>query len=140
MWFNKTSNERFLPNSEYVLALQDALKMKYTETKLKMFEMNILYRAYYDYKTEAKLLPIFAYCIFLNPKQMMQSDFPIKSSPKWLLLYRIEDFLTTWLVIIQKVGTDYMPCVQRIPNRPVISQGWDDDLTVIHFDNFQSDS
>ena len=69
--------------------------MKYTETKLKLFEMNILYRAYYDYKTEAKLLPIFAYCIFLNPKLMMQSDFPIKSSPKWLILYRIEDFLTT---------------------------------------------
>ena len=46
--FNNTLIERFSPNSEYVIALQDAMNKKFSETKFKLTEMYNKYRAYYD--------------------------------------------------------------------------------------------
>ena len=43
--FNNTTTERFSPNSEYVIALQDAMNKKFSETKLKLTEMYNRYRA-----------------------------------------------------------------------------------------------
>ena len=68
--FNNTLIERFSPNSEYVIALQDALNKKFSETKFKLTEMYNKYRAYYDCKAEAKPLALFSYCLLLNPKLM----------------------------------------------------------------------
>ena len=131
--------ERFSPNSEYVIALQDAMNKKFCETQLKLTEMYNKYRAYYDCKAEAKPLALFSYCLLLNPKLMTQSDFASKSLPIWLPLYRIEKILTNSNYIIRKVGTNYTQCVHRIRLRPVTPQGRIDDLTVINFENFQRD-
>ena len=94
--FTNTMIERFSPNSECVIALQDAMNKKFSQTKLKLTEMYNRYRAYYDCKAEAKQRPIFSYCLLLNPKRMTQSDFASKSLPIWLPFYRIEKFLTTF--------------------------------------------
>ena len=131
--------ERFSPNSEYVIALQDAMNKKFSETKFKLTEMYNKYRAYYDCKAEAKPLALFSYCLLLNPKLMTQSDFASKSLPIWLPLYRIEKILTNSNYIIRKVGTNYTQCVHRIRLRPVTPQGRIDDLTVINFASFQRD-
>ena len=135
--FNNTLIERFSPNIEYVIALQDAMNKKFSETKFKLTEIYNKYRAYYDCKAEAKPLAVFSYCLLLNPKLMTQSDFASKSLPIWLLLYRIEKILTNSNYIIRKVGTNYTQCVDRICLRPVTPQGRIDDLTVINFKNFQ---
>ena len=126
----------FSPNSEYVIALQDAMNKKFSETKFKLTEMYNKYRAYYDCKAEAKPLALFSYCLLLNPKLMTQSDFASKSLPIWLPLYRIEKILTNSTYIIRKVGTNYTQCVQRIGLRPVTSQYCIDDLTVNNSKNF----
>ena len=137
--FNNTLIERFSPNSEYVIALQDAMKKKCSETKFKLTEMYNKYRAYYDCKAEGKQLALFSYCLLLNPKLMTQSDFASKSLPSWLPLYRIENFLTNFNYIIRKVGTNYTQYVHRVRLRPVIPQGGIDDLTVNIFEKFQRD-
>ena len=137
--FNNTLIERFSPNSEYVIALQDAMNKKFSETRFKLTEMYNKYRAYYDCKAEAKPLALFSYCLLLNPKLMTQSDFASKSLPILLPLYRIEKILTNSNYIIRKVGTNYTQCVHRIRLRPVTPQGRIDDLTVINFENFQRD-
>ena len=131
--------DRFSPNSEYVIALQDAMNKKFSETEFKLTEMYNKYRAYYDCKAEAKPLALFSYCLLLNPKLMTQSDFASKSLPIWLPLYRIEKTLTNSNYIIRKVGTNYTQCVHRIRLRPVTPQSRIDDLTVINFENFQRD-
>ena len=131
--------ERFSPNSEYVIALQDAMNKKFSETKFKLTEMYNKYRAYYDCKAEAKPLAVFSYCLLLNTKLMTQSDFASKSLPIWLPLYRIEKILTNSKYIIRKVGTNYTQCVHRIRLRPVTPQGRIDDLMVINFKNFPRD-
>ena len=128
--------EQFSPNSEYVIALQEAMIKKFSETKFKLTEM---YNKYYDCKAEAKPLALFSYCLLLNPKLMTQSDFASKSLPIWLPLYRIYKSLTNCNYIIRKVGTNYTQCVHRIRLRPVTPQGRIDKLTVINFDNFQRD-
>ena len=64
--FNNTLIERFSPNSEYVIALQDAMNKKFSETKFKLTEMYNKYRTYYDCKAEAKPLALFSYCLLLN--------------------------------------------------------------------------
>ena len=79
--FNNTLIERFSPNSEYVIGLQDAMNKKFSDTKIKLTEMYNKYRAYYDCKAEAKPLALFSYCLLLNPKLMTQSDFASKSLP-----------------------------------------------------------
>ena len=137
--FNNTLIERFSPYSEYVIALQDAMNKKFSETKFKLTEMYNKYRAYYDCKAEAKPLALFSYSLLLNPKLMTQSDFASKSWPIWLPLYRIEKILTNSNYIIRKVGTNYTQCVHRIRLRPVTPQGRIDDLTIINFGNFQRD-
>ena len=137
--FNNSLIERFSLNSEYVIALQDAMNKKFSETKLKLNEMYNKYRAYYDCKAEAKPLALFSYCLLLNPKLMTQSDFASKSLPIWPPLYRIEKIVTNSNYIIRKVGTDYTQCVNRIRLRAVTPQGRTDDLTIINFDNFQRD-
>ena len=58
--FNNTLIERFSPNSEFVMALQDAMSKKFSETKFKLSEMYNKYRAYYDCKAEAKPLALFS--------------------------------------------------------------------------------
>ena len=126
--FNNTLTERFSPNSEYVIAIQDAMNKKFSETKLKLTEMYNKYRAYYDCKAEDKPLALF-YCLLLNPKLMTQSHFASKSLPNWLPLYRIEKILTNSNYIIRKVGTNYTQSVHRIRLRPVTPQGRIDDLT-----------
>ena len=137
--FNNILIARFSPNSEYVIALQDAMNKKFSETKFRLTEMYNKYRAYYDCKAVAKPLALFSYCLLLNPKLMTQSDFASKSTPIWLPLYRIEKILTNSNYIIRKVGTNYTQCVHRIRVRPVTPQGCIDDLTVINFENFQRD-
>ena len=137
--FNKRMIERFSPNSEYVFALQDAMKKKYSETKEKLTTMYNKYRTYYDNKAEAKPLLLFSYCLLLNPRLMTQSDFASKSLPIWLPLYRVEKILTNSNYIIRKVGTNYTQCVHRIRLRQVELQGHVDDLRVIDFQNFQRD-
>ena len=135
--FNNSLIARFSPNSEYVIALQDAMNKKFSETKLKLTETYNKYRAYYDCKAEAKPLALFSYCLLLNPKLMTQSDFASKSLPIWLLLYRIEKILTNSNYIIHKVGTTCTQCVLRNRLRPVTPQGGIDDLMVNNFENFQ---
>ena len=137
--FNNTLIERFSANSDYVIALQDAMNKKFSEKKFKLTEMYNKYRAYYDCKAEAEPLALFSYCLLLNPKLMTQSDFASKSLPIWLPLYRIEKTLTNSNYIIRKVGTNYTQCVHRIRLRPVTPQGRIDNLTVINFKNFQRD-
>ena len=137
--FNNTLTESFSLKNAYVLALQDAMKRRFTETKLKMIEMYKKYRGYYDCKAEAKPLPLFSYGLLLNPKMMIQSDFLSESLPIWLPLYCIEKNLTNFNYIIRKVGTNYTQCVHRIRLRPVTLQGHIDDLTVFNFRNFQRD-
>ena len=51
--FNNTLIERSSPNSEYVIAVQDAMNKKFSETKFKLTEMYNKYRAFYDCKAEA---------------------------------------------------------------------------------------
>ena len=85
--------ERFSPNSEYVNALQDAMNKKFSETKLKSTELFNRYHAYYDCKTQAKLLLIFSYCLLFKPKLMTQSDFASESLPIWCPFYLIEKIL-----------------------------------------------
>ena len=137
--FNNTLIEQFSRNSEYVIALQDAVNKKFSETKFKLTEMYNKYRAQYDCKAEAKPLSVFSYCLLFNPKLMPQSDFASKSLPIWLPLYCIDKILTNSNYIIRKVGTNYTQCVHRICLRPVTPQGRIDDLTVINFENFQQD-
>ena len=137
--FNNTLIERFSPNSEYVIVLQDAMHKKFSEIKFKLTETYNKYRACYDSKAEAKPLALFSYCLLLNPKLMRQSDFASKSMPIWLPLYRIEKILTNSIYIIRKVGPNYTQCVHRIRLRPVTPQGGIDDLTVSNFENFQRD-
>ena len=137
--FNNTLIERFSPNSEYVIAIQDAMNKKFSETKFKLTAMYNKYRAHYDCKAETKPLALFSYCLLLNPKLMTQSDFASKSLPIWLPLYRMEKILTNSIYIIRKVGTNYTQCVHRIRLTPVTPQGRIDDLTVINFENFQRD-
>ena len=79
--FNNTLIERFSPNSDYVIGLQDAMNKKLSETQFKLTEMYNKYRAYYDCKAEAIPLAVFSYCLLLNPKLMTQSDFTSKSLP-----------------------------------------------------------
>ena len=69
---------------------------------------------------------------------MTPSDFANKSLLIWLL-YLIERISTISNYITGKDGTSYTPCVHRIRSRPVTLQGRMDDLTVIHFENFQRD-
>ena len=52
--FINTLIEQFSPNSEYVIALQDATNKKLFGTKFKLTEMYNKYRAYYECKAEAK--------------------------------------------------------------------------------------
>ena len=52
--FNNSLIARFSPNSEYVIALQDTMNKKFSETKFKLTEMYNKYRAYYDCKAQAK--------------------------------------------------------------------------------------
>ena len=137
--FNNTLIEPFSPNSEYVIALQDAMNKKFSETKLKLTELYNKYRAYYDCKAEAQPLALFSYWLLLNPKLMTQSEFVNKLLPIWLPLYRIENIFTNFNYIIRKVGTNYTQCVHRFRLRPVTPQGRIDDLTVISFENFQRD-
>ena len=61
--FNNTLIERFSPNSEYVIALQDAMNKKFSETKFELTEIYNNYRVYYDCKAEAKPLALFSYCL-----------------------------------------------------------------------------
>ena len=137
--FNNSLIERFSPKSEYVFAIRDALRKKFGDTKLKLTEMCNKYRAYYDYKAEAKLLAPFSYCLLVNPKLMNQSDFASKSLPIWLPLYRVEKSLTNSNYIIRKVGTSYTQLVHRIRLRPVTPQSRVDDIPVINCENFQRD-
>ena len=112
--FNNTLIERFSPNSEYVIALQDAMNKKFSETKFKLTEMYNKYRAYYDCEAAAKPWAVFSYCLLLNPKLLTQFEFARKSLPIWLPLYRIGKILTNSNYIIRKVGTNYTQCVHRI--------------------------
>ena len=137
--FNNTLIGRFSPNSEYVVAIQDAMNKKFSETKFKLTEMYNKYRTYYDCKAEDKPLALFSYCLLLNPKLMTQSGSSSKSLSIWLPLYRIEKILTNSNYIIRKVGTNYTQYVHRIRLRPVTPQGGIDDLTVLNFKSFQRD-
>ena len=137
--FNNTLTERFFPNSEYVIALQDAMNKKFSETKFKLTEMYNKYRACYDCKAEAKPLALLSYCLLVNPKLTTQSDFESKSLPIWLPLYCIEKILTNSNYIIRKVSTNYTQCVRRIRLIPVTPQGRIHDLTVNNIENFQRD-
>ena len=112
----------------------------FSETKLKLTEMYNRYRAYYDCKADANPLPVFSYCLLLNPKFLTQSDFAIIFLPIWPPLYRIEKTLTNSNDIFHEVGTNYMQYVRRTRLRPVTPQGRVDDLTVINFENFQQDA
>ena len=129
--------EQFSTNSVYVIALQDAMNKKFSETKFKLTVIYNKYRAYYDCKAEAKALALFSYCLLLNPKLMTQSGFGSKSLPIWLPLYRIVKISTNSNYIIRKVGRNYTQCVHRIRLRHVTPQGQIDDLTVINFKNFK---
>ena len=131
--------EQFSPNSEYVIALQDAMNKNCSETKFKLTEMYNKYCAYYDCKADAKQLARFSFCLLINPKLLTQSDFPSKSLPIWLPLYRIEKVLTNSNYIIRKVGTNCTQYVHRIRSRPVIPPDRIDDLTVTNFKKFQRD-
>ena len=124
--------------SEYVIALQDAMNKKCSETKLSLIEMYNKYSVCYDCKAETKPLAFF-YCLLMNPKLMTQSDFASNSLPvcKVFPQFCIEKFLTKSNYIICKVGTNYTQCVHRICLSLLISQGRIDDLTVINFENFQ---
>ena len=133
-------NERFSPNSEYVIASQDAMNKKFSKTKLKLSEMYNKYRAYFDCKAEYKPLALCSYCLLLNPKLMAQSDFACKSLPIRLPLSYIEKILTKYYYIFRKAGTNYTQCVYRLPLRSVTPQDCIDDLTVINFEQFQTDS
>ena len=137
--FTNTLIERFSPNSEYIIALQDAVNKTFSETKFKLTEMYNKYRAYYDCKAEAKPLALFSYCLLLNLKLMTQSDSASKSLQIWLPFYRLEKVLQISNYIIRKVGPNYTQCVHRIRLRPVTPQGRIDDLTVINFKIFQRD-
>ena len=132
--------ERFFPNSEYVIASQDAMNKKFSKTKLKLTQMYNKYRAFFDCKAEYKPLALFSHCLLLNPKLMTQSDFAGKSLPIRLPLYYIEKILTKYNYIFRKAGTNYTQCVHRIPLRSVTPQDCIDDLTVINFEKFQTDS
>ena len=137
--FNNILIERLSPISEYVIAVQDAMDKKFSETKFKLIEMYNKYRSYYDCKAEAKPLALFSYCFLPNSKLLTQSDFASKTLPIWLALYRIEKISTNSNYIIRKVGTNNTQCVHRIRLRPVIPQGRTDNLTVKNFEKFQRD-
>ena len=130
--FSNTLIEPFSPDSEYVIALEDARNKKFFQTKFKLTEMYNKYRAFYDCKAEAKPLALF-YCLLLNPKRMTQSHFASELLPIWLPLYRIEKFLKNSNYIIRKVDTNYTQCVHQFRLRPLTTQGRIDELTVINF-------
>ena len=56
--FNNTLIERISTVKVYVIALQDAMNKKFSETKFKLTEMYNKYRAYYDCEAEAKPLAL----------------------------------------------------------------------------------
>ena len=109
--FNNTLIERFSPNSEYVLALQDAVNLNFSETKLKLTEMYDKYRAEYDCKVEAKPLALF--CLLLNPKLMTQSYFATKSLPIWLPLSYPKNFDNLYLYNPQSWHELHTMCTQN---------------------------
>ena len=91
--FTNTLIEPFSPNSEYVIAIQDAMNKKFSETKFNLTEM-YNYRAYYDCKAEANPLALFSCCLLPNAKLITHSDFASKVLPIWHPLYCIEKILT----------------------------------------------
>ena len=138
--FSNSLIERFSPKSEYVIALQVAVKTKVSETKYKLTERYGKNRAYHDSKAEAKPVALFTYFLLLNPKLMTQSVFASQSLPIWLPFYRFEKILTSFNYIVRKVGTKYTECVHQILLRPLTPQGCIDDLTVINSKTFKDPS
>ena len=127
----------FSPNSEYVIALQDAMNKNFFAEKFKLTDMYNKYRAYYDCIAKAKPLAFFSSCLLLSPKLMTRSDFASKALPIWLPLYRIEKILTNSNYIFRKFVTNYTQSVHTISLRPLTPQGRIDDLTVNKFESFQ---
>ena len=129
--FNTTSLEQIQSNSEYVIALQDAMLKNFTETKEKLTVMYNKYRAYYDSKAEAQPLNQYSFCLLLNLKLTTQSEFSGKLLPIWLTLYRVDQVLTNSNYRIRKVGTPFTQCV--------VPQYQTEDLVDVNPDNFRRD-
>ena len=104
--FSRKGIEACEANSDYVLALQDAMLQKFGENKQRLLDSYQRYRSYYDYKSIAQPLQKHSHCLTLNAKLTTQSDFTQKSVQTWLPLYRVEQVLTNSNYIIRKVGTN----------------------------------
>ena len=137
--FSRKGIEACEANSDYVLALQDAILQKFGENKQRLLDSYQRYRSYYDYKSIAQLLQKHSHCLLLNAKIATQSDFTQKSVQTWLPLYRVEQVLTNSNYISRKVGTNYTQCVHRIRLRPTSLNSPPDDLDTINPDNFEAD-
>ena len=125
-------------NSDYVLALQDALLQKFGENKQKLLDSYQRYRNHYDQKSAAQPLRKHTHCLLLNPRLKTQRDFTQKSVQTWLPLYRVEQVLTN-SNYIRRVGTNYTQCVHRIRLRPLKLENPPEDLENVNPENFEAD-
>ena len=91
--FARKSMEAVAVNSDYVVALQDAMMTKFEENKLQLIDSYQRYRNYYDKKAEAKPLKLHSYCLLLNPKLTSQKPQISKVAQVWIPLYRVENQL-----------------------------------------------
>ena len=137
--FSRKGMEACEVNSDYVLALQDALLQKFGENKQKLLDSYQRYRNYYDQKSAAQPLRKHTHCLLLNPRLTTQRDFTQKSVQTWLPLYRVEQVLTNSNYIIRRVGTNYTQCVHRIRLRPLKLENPPEDLENVNPENFEAD-
>ena len=131
--------EAFEVNSDYVLALQDALLQMFGENKQKLLDSYQRYRNYYDQKSAAQPLRKHTHCLLLNPRLTTQRDFTQKSVQTWLPLNRVEQVLTNSNYIIRRVGANYTQCVHRIRLRPLKLENPPEDLENVNPENFEAD-
>ena len=137
--FARKAMEAVAVNSDYVVALQDAMMTKFEENKLQLIESYQRYRSYYDKKAEEKPLRLLSYCLLLNPKLTSQKTQISKATQVWIPLYRVEKVLTDSNYIIRKIGTNFTQCVHRIRLRPVKQPPDTEDLEIIDPKQFTPD-
>ena len=65
---SKQAIQAAMPNSDFLVTLQDAKTQQFSRVKEKLVTMYHKYRSYYDDKAEAKPLELFSYCLLLNPR------------------------------------------------------------------------
>ena len=89
--------------SDFVTATQNAILVKFKETKKKLISAYQKHRGYYNQKALGQPLKLKSFRLLLNTLSTIQSDFGSKSMQVWIPLYRVEKVLTKSNYIICKM-------------------------------------